>query len=1068
MNTSLFKPLKRNGTTLYVFPSVAEDKNFESQTETYKMSLSHFVLLNIPKQVIGGALDVEGVFDPVAGYQNTTSIAPANFKDALVESLRNYVANHEAVIRNSKISASSFYYDTFEPNTTSEKIFWKWAKKLGIIEFETADPIQDYFGSDPRYNDNGSTGNTDHFREYLWKERTTTIYDVTAVSLTVPVTTVPAVLPAPTAGTVFAAITLSAATTLVPDDYIILNIDAIDPAPMYSATQSRLKVVGLATTITLNDTIIVEIDSSIVSLVPFGTITDLELYLDYNRLIQYIGEITGRNNVQLPDKAYTETFALISHQHGQIPYSLWNTKADNNYKPNAQWPILASEIQAEIQGGETPTNPILTNPSGYPGDIWGHFDTTGLLYTSNIGDTVRRSGDYYGNNAATNASPTLRYPDFDGALIDGATLNLDITDYAEAVSYVYPIESFSEFCATAFNNIAPKDFEFNAILWYYTIQDTSGNTTVTATNLYGIEFLDTPDNDDLFNETMVPKQNKYVSNGQQDGSSFTFTLDTNYAIESDVEPPSFDPEKVYSLFGMELFYEALTRMTYFNDQLTTLVNSNLALNQRVNDLAGLVLNAQSLETIRNRMNNLETLINVYSTLQIGLSDTIVPRLDTTVNPPLLRLDSVDKRYGYVTSFNTKDMYNEFINVSGFTDITIVEKTVNVINGKDFLVVVNNNDNSDPTIQYDPNIVLSPLSMVIDKDLDFKQSLDVLIIPKVNTDSLTINEPINDKKLELYINYNDGVSVIKQQLGTFSLPVLKYKSAPSTYAYEPLVGMPDNMGFNVRNVFYAMSSSNERLLSFVVDGDLINVAAATNPRMTADSRTFISNMLLEENPSTPLGTYADLSSQYAVDAISYLLTNVVDVEIVTSGTGYTANTRFLITNIEHDPLYNPVVTPSYGTDIEITTDTAGKVVSAIVVRGSNVATPTTVDTPLVIDDATLTTSVITDATDITATPILLVGSGCTLRLITKTVTRVNVAFNINADAEFALLATAYDAQFNISALPVNTYIDLGRYVKFLPSITFLRGYKISLTRISDVAVTPVTLIDQRYKIDITHF
>ena len=87
--TPLYKPLKKNGTTLYVFPGVAEDKNFENQNETYKMQISHFALVNFPRQIIGSKLDPEVAFD-----QNGTSIAPATFKDQLVESLRNYVENH--------------------------------------------------------------------------------------------------------------------------------------------------------------------------------------------------------------------------------------------------------------------------------------------------------------------------------------------------------------------------------------------------------------------------------------------------------------------------------------------------------------------------------------------------------------------------------------------------------------------------------------------------------------------------------------------------------------------------------------------------------------------------------------------------------------------------------------------------------------------------------------------------------------------------------------------------------------------------------------------------------------
>jgi hypothetical protein len=86
MLTPLYKKLKLNGTTLYVFPSVAEDKNFESQSENYKMYMTHYALVNFPRQ-IGETLDIENTF-----YQNAASVPTIDFKAGLVESLRNYVA----------------------------------------------------------------------------------------------------------------------------------------------------------------------------------------------------------------------------------------------------------------------------------------------------------------------------------------------------------------------------------------------------------------------------------------------------------------------------------------------------------------------------------------------------------------------------------------------------------------------------------------------------------------------------------------------------------------------------------------------------------------------------------------------------------------------------------------------------------------------------------------------------------------------------------------------------------------------------------------------------------------
>jgi hypothetical protein len=1044
MITPLYKPMKKNGTTMYVFPSVSEDKNFETQNDNYKMYLSHFVLVNFPKQVIDKTFDFENSFE-----QNNTSIAPPTFKDALVESLRNYVANHESVIRNSKINNTEYYYDTFEPATTTEKIFWKWCKRLNLINLEVADPINEYFGANPKYNNNGPNGNVTHFREHLWKERSTKIYDALNVSFSTPATTIPAILPSLNPGMQFITIQLTASTTFKPGDFIILNkelIDNIIPGLGYSSTQSLLQVIGLATNVTLNDTIIVEVDSGVL-ISGLGTISELEMYNSYQQFVQFISEIGGLNNVQLPDKSYTETFAYISHQHGQIPYALWNIMDDNNYKPNLEFPILPSEIQAEIQGGENPNNPILTNPSNFPGDIWGQFDTSGFLYKTETGNVNKRDGYYYGVSALNNISPTYKYPDFDGSRIDGLSLNLNIDDYAQPVSYIYPIETFNEYCATSFNNIAPKDFEFNAILWYYTIEDVTGNNTISATNLYGVEFLDTPENDLLFAKTKIPGIRKLVSNGFQDGNSFTFSLDTNITIDSDVSAPTFDPDKVYSLFGMELFYEALTRITYFNDQLSYFVNSNLELNSKVEGLTGLVYTQQNLESVRARMDNIENLLNIYSTLQIGDSDTITATLDTSSNPPLVRLTSIDKQYGYVYQFDTKNMYTEFTNINTLTQVNKVEKIIPVVSGKDFLTVVNNNDNSVPAFVYDPTVLQDKLSLVIEKDLFYKQKIDILFIPKINSDLISItnpvNHPINDKKLELYINYNDGTSNIniKQLLGEFSLPVLKNRVGLNIYD-EPYVGLNTIPSWNIRNIYYSKYSTNDRIFSFVVEDDLIaKVNALDRSFVDILSRIYIDNFLLEENPITPGGTFMDLSSQYEVfnnsNNPTYVRDKIIGAEVVTPGTSYTAGTT-LVTGLIYDG--------AYIVDVEVTANSSGNVTNVELINTTG-----------------LTTKDILDGIG-SITIIGLGDNNATIKLFVKNVTRVNISMDINVNPILTAFLTNYDTITNIASLPSETYVNIDRFLKIKPILTFLKGYKISIVRISNVDLA-VNLIDQRYNIKI---
>jgi hypothetical protein len=1037
MFTPAYKKLKKNGTTLYVFPSVAEDKNFESQNTNYNMRLSHFVLVNFPRQN-GDTFDFENTF-----VQNSTSVQPSNFADALVESLRNYVANHEATIRNSKINNTDSFYDPFELSTTTEKIFWKWCKKLKLIDFEVADINNEFNGADPKYNDNGPVSNTTHFREYLWKERSNTIYNVTAASISTPATTIPAVLPPLTPGKQFGTITLTASTNLKPGDYVFVNEPGIDAVGGfgYSQAQSLLKVVGLATTTTINDTIVVEIDATLTAFP--GTITDYEIYNAYERFVQFVSEIGGMNNVQLPDKAYTETFAYISHQHGQMPYSLWNIKTDNNYKPNSQYPILPSEYQGEIQGGENVNNPILVDPTNHPGDIWAHYDDV-LKYKTSTGNINQRNGDYYGVTINNNLSPTLKYPEFDSTNLDGLTLNLNINDYAKATSYIYPIETFGEFCGTAFNNEPPKDFEFNAILWYYTLEDVSGNNLETATNLYGVEFLDTPNNDVLTAKSQIPKIKKLVSNGYQDGTSYTFSLDTNIVVDSDAPVPTFDPDKVYSLFGLDLFNEAMMRITYFNDKLTEFLTSNIDINNKLNNLTSIIYTQQDITSIRNKMDHLENLLTLYSTLQIGDSDTIVSYLDTSVNPPLVRLKSIDKKYGSVYQYYTSDMYNESINTNSLTQVTNIPKTIPVVSGKDFLVIVNNDDISEPTPSYDTTVMQDKLELILDKDLQYKQSIDIEIVPKLAGSFSTQPYPLHDKKLQFFINYDDGNNISKLFIKEFSLPVLKNKNG-ANYISEAGNDLKYIPKWNVLSMFYSKENNNIRKISFIVDADLINMSPGTTTSfLDAGKRMLVENLLIESDAVTPTNKYTDLSSQYELfsDGFNpvYKPGHIIDVEIINSGAGYT-------NGVYVETITTVVGGTNVNTNIEFTV-VGGSIINAEIISSNLLRTPDNVVIyPVTINGSTGTTQ-------------------ANIKFIPKAITKITIAFNPVVNTDITAMFASYDTVFNVNSMPLNVMFNMTKYCKLLPTITLLKSYKIKITRISEDINIQSADINKRYDIKIT--
>jgi hypothetical protein len=76
------------------------------------MYFSKYVLLNFPKQNLNpGTMSNPVQWDFENTFIKANQAVAANYADQLVESLRNYVANHEVTIRESRLNNTEFFYD---------------------------------------------------------------------------------------------------------------------------------------------------------------------------------------------------------------------------------------------------------------------------------------------------------------------------------------------------------------------------------------------------------------------------------------------------------------------------------------------------------------------------------------------------------------------------------------------------------------------------------------------------------------------------------------------------------------------------------------------------------------------------------------------------------------------------------------------------------------------------------------------------------------------------------------------------------------------------------------------
>jgi len=745
-STPLYKFLKSNGTTFYAFPGAAEDITSSYQNNNYKMYFSKYALLNLPKQNLNsGTQSLPVQFDFDSSFIRSTNATPAStFTDQIVESLRNYVANHEVVIRESRLNNNQYYYDTNALETTSEKIFWKWCKKLNIIDFEPAIPDDEYFS---RLNEFASRNVNDdeYFPEYLWKEREVVDWNAVAFYQTgePEYTSIPKL-----------EVEFSGQTNFKLGD--LVNIYNVSNSLIYN--MDYLGEYGLSGSQTIDG-----INTTVLKVLPTGAtqgqrvVFDIETTLGYtlddtaqarlvySRLVQYVGEINGVSNVNEANRSYTEVYAHIPDHTGQTPDILFRTMIDNNYKPNITFPIIPSQYQPEIMGAEFFNSPIVSSPQNYPGSYFGQFDTLNFTYETNNGDQLRRSGDYYG------VSGDINNPVINGSTIDGVSLDFNTGHYVKMNIPGRTITNFDQFNALEVDNQPPNSFEFNAILWYYTVEDSS--TSTSRTNLYGVTFLDNPDNNAIEDEKGLrfPPYKKLVSNGQQDGSSYAFSLLLNFNIINENLVDAYNPEAINSLFSMNLFNEAMRRLASTNDSFINLLGEQSKINEEIIALKGLLYTQTDISTINTRIKQLEDLLRLYSTLQIQSSESITVNT-IPGNPPLLNLETNETNYYIIENYKTSEMY---------TADAIIPINVSIPTNKNFLINITNNDEVEIQI---PNN--EKLTMMLSKDLAFRQTLDI---------NITANEfASQNKKLDIFLMTTagslDSNPIESLLIGDIDLPV----------------------------------------------------------------------------------------------------------------------------------------------------------------------------------------------------------------------------------------------------------------------------------------------------------
>jgi len=726
MATPLFKKMKVRGSSFYAFPSSASDLNLANYNDVYDLNFTKFALLNIPRQENGSPNPIDGVLDflPKSNSYKESPFycddpnytTPTKLSEQLVESLRNYVANYDTSLHESRINTNTDFYTISERYTPTELIFWKWCRKLNLIDFEPAVHKVDWDKNLSDFdNPNLSTvTNTDYFRKYLWKEREVIDYKIVSYDEEYIIYTGNNGIYHTPKFTIN-----EIAKFKIGDKIILKSTTLLDQTKLSGGTIifGDTYTIGLVN-FSANTTTEIWLDT------PFngggnGTLDTTFMYLNYNTLIQYVGEINQITNIQTATRVGQEVTAYIPHQAGKTPTVLFGVRDNTNYYPNLEIPILSSEIQTEIVGAESLNSPIRSNPQDYPGSFYGQFDTQDNTYLCSNGDSVRYQGDYYGVTITDNTGLATdnyieKLTDFNSDSIDGLFLDVNRNHYYKMNIPGIETQNFDEFSSISIQGAAPSDFDFNAILWYYELTETDQNNNVHSyVNLYGIEFLNNPENDDDNFATLITPYHKLVTNGVHDGLSYMFNLNIHYNIDNDVLPLTYDPTTIYNMFGFDMYNEMMRRFYQVNENFVNIIQEFIRMNMDMQEMKSLIYSQTDIDDLKSRMTNMENLLQLYATNQFVDSDTAAITVDNSGVYPKLKFNVIGVEYDEITnvSLTTAYQYN-FTNTGSSYPIALA------FNAKMLLNLINDN-------------VFTPTGdvvVMIDRDLKNKQRLDIIIKP----------------------------------------------------------------------------------------------------------------------------------------------------------------------------------------------------------------------------------------------------------------------------------------------------------------------------------------------------
>jgi len=379
--------------------------------------------------------------------------------------------------------------------------------------------------------------------------------------------------------------------------------------------------------------------------------------VQYQKVVQFIGDIDVINNVEKGGDSYTEVYIYVPTQVGNTPTVLFKTTSDNNYQPD----MIVQGSNEYILGRGTDT----VHPEGL--DIRAYYDVDDQINWTD--PDANWMNDPYPQNVTnayftepatfTDAGNTdiKKYPadynnpsGFDGVAyrrskLDGIGIEFEPNSYAAIVADPN-LDTIMQFNSS---NQA-SNFEYNAVLVYYDLYDVS-SPLERVTNLYGVLLLD---NVTLTNAGgYIQRTPKYKPNSLtgENGNSYGFKLNIRIDASSlTVGVNSIVNE--YSTFSTGQFIEAVAELQQSVKFFETQQLKYTELETRVNSLENRATTIPDVQSMTSKINQLET--NLQNARMNYSSSTAILDMINKINKELGNI--VNGKVSVNLQYNTDVLY----------------------------------------------------------------------------------------------------------------------------------------------------------------------------------------------------------------------------------------------------------------------------------------------------------------------------------------------------------------------------------------------------------------------------